>query len=74
MRKKISFYEKFIKAFKLGNKKEIILLINRAEFDGGGTDVDAKNENGRTILHAAIEYRDIKAVGLLIDKGADIDA
>ncbi|MHC4538369.1 MAG: ankyrin repeat domain-containing protein [Planctomycetota bacterium] len=42
-------------------------------FVQAGTDVDAKDENGRTPLLRAISGRHIEAVGFLIEAGADVN-
>ena len=40
----------------------------------GGTDVDAKDEDGETPLHVAMGYGHKEIVELLIAKGADVNA
>jgi hypothetical protein len=40
----------------------------------GGADPNAKNHEGKTLLHIAIANRDAKAVRLLLDHGASLDA
>ncbi|BET33542.1 MULTISPECIES: ankyrin repeat domain-containing protein [Wolbachia] len=50
------------------NMKEIVRLIE------AGADINAKDKNERTPLHAAAEHSSTKAVKVLIEAGADINA
>src|SRR5207245_2692557 len=55
-------------AARAGHWSEVETLV------GKGVRVDGADEDGYTALHYAARWGDTRAIGLLLDRGADVDA